>query len=74
MASESLRKSYKDSKIYGTNAQISQVIDELELPDLECEELEDQMPKDFEEITEPYFNSFEMVKDKSSVNEVMGQF
>ena len=49
---------YKILKIYGTNAQMSQVLDELDLLDLEYEELEDGMPKEFEEILSPDMDSF----------------
>jgi DNA polymerase III epsilon subunit family exonuclease len=49
---------YKILKIFGTNRQMGQVIDEIDLLGLEYEELEDGMPKDFEEITEPYMDSF----------------
>ena len=49
---------YKILKIYGTNKQMSQVLDELTLLNVEYEEIEDGMPKDFEEITEPVMDSF----------------
>ena len=49
---------YKVLKIYGTRRQMSQILDELELLGLDYEEVEDGMPRDFEEITEPVMDSF----------------
>lgn len=49
---------YKVLKIFGTNQQISQIMDEIRLLGLDYEEIEDNMPKEFKEITEPDFDSF----------------
>lgn len=49
---------YKILKIYGTHSQMSQVLDELDLLGLEYEEVEDGMPKEFEEIKTPDMDSF----------------
>ena len=49
---------YKILKIYGTHSQMSQVLDELDLLGLDYEEIEDGMPKEFEEIKTPDMDSF----------------
>lgn len=49
---------YKVIKIYGTERQMLQLMTQLNLSDMEYEEIEDGMPKDMEELTEPNFNSF----------------
>ena len=49
---------YKVLKIYGTSRQMSQVLDELDLLNLEYEELEDGMPQEFKEILVPEMDSF----------------
>lgn len=49
---------YKILKISGTNRQMAQLIDQLELMNMEYEEIEDGMPKDFEEVLTPDFDSF----------------
>lgn len=49
---------YKVLKIFGTERQMLQLMTQLDLSDMEYEEIEDGMPKDMEEITEPSFDSF----------------
>ncbi len=49
---------YKTLKIYGTERQIRQVMTQLVLSDIDFEEIEDGMPKDMDEITNPDFSTF----------------
>ena len=49
---------YKVMKIYGTERQMLQLMTQLDISDLDYEELEDGMPKEMEELTEPNFDSF----------------
>jgi len=49
---------YKVLKIYGTERQMVQFITQLDLSNMEYEEIEDGMPKDMKELTEPTFDSF----------------
>lgn len=49
---------YKVFKIYGTKRQMLKVINMLDLSDIEYEEIEDGMPKDMEELTDPDTESF----------------
>lgn len=49
---------YKVIKVHGTSSQMTQLFDELELMGLEYVEVEDGMPKQQEELTEPTFDSF----------------
>ena len=49
---------YKILKISGTSHQMAQLLDQIELMNMECEEIEDAMPKSFEELLSPDFDSF----------------
>ena len=49
---------YKILKITATEDQMASVMDQLELMGVDVEEIEDGMPKDMEELTEPDFDSF----------------
>lgn len=49
---------YKVLKIYGTERQMTQFITQLDLSNMEYEEIEDGMPKDMKELTDPTFDSF----------------
>ena len=49
---------YKILKIHGTRRQISQLMDQLDLMGLDYDELEDGMPGELTELTEPAFDSF----------------
>ena len=49
---------YKVLKIYGTERQMLQIMTLLHLSEMDYEELEDGMPKDMEELTDPWFDSF----------------
>ncbi len=49
---------FKILKVYGTQRQMEQVLDQLDLMGMEYDELEDGMPQPMTELTEPDFNSF----------------
>lgn len=49
---------YKILKISGTKSQITQIMDQMELLGIDFEELEDGMPQELTELTEPDFDSF----------------
>lgn len=49
---------YKVIKIYGTERQMLQIMTLLDLSEMDYEEIEDGMPKDMEELTDPCFDSF----------------
>ena len=49
---------YKVLKITGTRRQMAQLMDQLELMGLDFDELEDGMPGELTELTEPSFDSF----------------
>lgn len=49
---------YKVLKIIGTQRQMAQIMDQLELLGMEYDELEDGMPREMEELTVPSFDSF----------------
>ena len=58
MQSENNIKGYKILKITATEDQMANLLKQMELMGLEVEELEDGMPRDMEELTEPTFDSF----------------
>lgn len=49
---------YKILKISGTRSQITQIMDQMELLGIDFEVIEDGMPQELVELTEPTFNSF----------------
>lgn len=49
---------YKVLRINGTRRQMEQILEQLKLMGMEYDELEDGMPKEFEELTVPDFDSF----------------
>ena len=49
---------FKTLKIHATRLQMTQILDWLELMGIEYDEIEDGMPKDFEELKNPDFDSF----------------
>ena len=49
---------YKILKITATEDQMASIMDQLELMGVDVEEIEDGMPKDMKELTEPDFDSF----------------
>ena len=55
---EDITIGYKVLKIHGTKRQMTRILEQMNLMGMEYDELEDGMPKDFEELTEPSFDSF----------------
>ena len=49
---------YKVLKISGTQRQMEQLLEQLELMGMDCDELEDGMPQPMRELTRPDFDSF----------------
>ncbi len=49
---------YKILKLSGTQSQIMQIIEQIELLGIDIDELEDGMPQEMAELTTPDFNSF----------------
>ena len=49
---------YKILKISGTQRQMAQLMDQLELMGMEYDEIEDGMPREMEELTVPNFDTF----------------
>ena len=49
---------YKVLKIYGTSEQMANLMNQLDVMGMECDEIEDGMPKDLEELELPDFDSF----------------
>lgn len=49
---------YKILKLTGTNQQLAQILDNISLLGIECEELEDGTPQDMKELAVPDFSSF----------------
>ena len=66
LADASVRASYDDDqvlgykvlKVYGTQRQMEQILDQLDLMGLDYDELEDGMPQPMTELTKPDFDSF----------------
>ena len=55
---DNLVRGYKILKITGTEDQMANLLNQMELMGVDVEEIEDGMPKSMEELTEPTFNSF----------------
>ena len=51
-------KGYKVLKVTGTRQQMTQLMEQLDLMGMEVEEIEDGMPGELKELTEPDFDSF----------------
>lgn len=49
---------YKVIKVYGTERQMLQLMTQLDFSEMDYEEIEDGMPKDMKELTDPNFDSF----------------
>jgi len=49
---------YKVLKIFGTQRQMEQILDQLDLMGMDYDELEDGMPQPMTELTDPNFDSF----------------
>lgn len=49
---------YKILKLSGTKRQLLQIMDQLEIMGIEVDEIEDGLPQDMKELTEPDFDSF----------------
>ncbi len=64
---------YRVLKIYGTENQMIQIMNQMEILGLEVEEVEDGMPKEMEEITTPNFNSFVVFDIETSGTEGIGK-
>lgn len=58
VADENAVTGYKVLKIYGTERQMLKLMSQLDLSDMDYEEIEDGMPKEMDELTDPDFDSF----------------
>ena len=58
VADENAVTGYKVLKIYGTERQMLKLMSQLDLSDMDYEEIEDGMPKEMDELTNPDFDSF----------------